>query len=71
MSNRGLKELELSEYLEYMGLSNNKFAISHRLGPPRTIQWLYKGNCRVTFDKQGVTQKIRLITENVIYDADA
>jgi hypothetical protein len=29
---------------------------------------LYKGNCRVTFDKQGVTQKIRLITEKVIYD---
>lgn len=71
MSNRGLKELELTEYLEHMGLSNNKFAISHRLGPARTINWVHQGNCRVTFDKQGVTQKIRLITEKVIYDADA
>tara|TARA_R110000787_G_scaffold35625_1_gene91338 strand:+ start:2356 stop:2568 length:213 start_codon:yes stop_codon:yes gene_type:complete len=70
MSSKGLKELELTEYLKHMGLSNNKFAISHRLSPSRTILWVYKNNCRVTFDEQGVTKKIRLITEKIIYVAD-
>jgi len=64
-----MSELELKEFLDMNGQSTHSLAMKLSISPQTMHKWRHRGNCMVQFDEDKNVQKIRLLTDKLVYEA--